>query len=292
MDTQRILIFAKTYPELSTRYRETVCTGGCTEDGKPIRIYPVPIRYLPLYNRYSLYTWIEAPIRKSEADARPESFRIVDPRAIRLLDTLPTKRGWLERRKVIFRDRSWHYDCLEELKELRRRDSRSLGLVGVSEVVGVDLVQKKEEERREHEEKLRNLQAAGNLFDARQKNLEFLPFRVRLRWRCGDPGRCLCRTDKPHSATVMDWGLGELGRREGAEQALRKMEDIANLKKHDLRLFMGNLKSRQHIFGIVGLWAPLRRDVEKHPLQPSLFDPTETAAPPPARDDESQLDFL
>lgn len=291
METQRVLIFAKTYPELSSRYRETVCTGGCTEEGKPIRIYPIPLRYLPLLNRYKLYHWIEAPIRKSEMDARPESFRVVDPRAIRLLSEAPSKRGWLERRNIIFRDRSWHYDCLEELKEKQKQDRRSLGLVNVSEVTRVELVEKTSDERREHEEKLRNLKAAGSLFDTGQRDLQFLPFRIRLRWRCGEPGRCLCRA-KEHSATVMDWGLGELGRREGAEQALRKMESLADLAKHDLRLFVGNLKSRQHIFGIVGLWYPLRREVEKYPLHPSLFDSTETEALPRVQDDESQFDLL
>lgn len=36
----RVLIWTKTYPELSTRYIETVCTAGVLEDGSPVR--PVP----------------------------------------------------------------------------------------------------------------------------------------------------------------------------------------------------------------------------------------------------------
>jgi hypothetical protein len=42
----KVLIFGKTYPELSTKYVETVCTGGLLESGQPIRLYPVPLRYL------------------------------------------------------------------------------------------------------------------------------------------------------------------------------------------------------------------------------------------------------
>jgi hypothetical protein len=61
----RVLIWGKTYPELSNQHRETVCTGGCTEDGRPIRIYPVPLRYLPEMTRYSLYHWIEAPLERN-----------------------------------------------------------------------------------------------------------------------------------------------------------------------------------------------------------------------------------
>ena len=45
-ETIRVLIWGKTYPELSKKYVETVCTGGVREDGSPIRLYPVPLRYL------------------------------------------------------------------------------------------------------------------------------------------------------------------------------------------------------------------------------------------------------
>jgi hypothetical protein len=54
----RVLIWGKTYPELSTHYRETVCTGGVREDGSPIRLYPVPLRYLDTEKRYELYDWV------------------------------------------------------------------------------------------------------------------------------------------------------------------------------------------------------------------------------------------
>src|SRR5689334_7137004 len=44
--TEQVLIWGKTYPELSRRYSETVCTAGLRQDGTPIRLYPVPLRYL------------------------------------------------------------------------------------------------------------------------------------------------------------------------------------------------------------------------------------------------------
>jgi len=43
----RILITVKTYPTPSSmRQEEVVCTAGLSEDGKWIRIYPVPFRRL------------------------------------------------------------------------------------------------------------------------------------------------------------------------------------------------------------------------------------------------------
>jgi hypothetical protein len=46
MARQRVLITAKTYPTLSRKYGETVCTAGVREDGTWVRIYPVPFRRL------------------------------------------------------------------------------------------------------------------------------------------------------------------------------------------------------------------------------------------------------
>jgi hypothetical protein len=289
----RILIWAKTYPELSNRYRETVCTGGCTEDGRPIRIYPVPVRYLPTLHRYRLFNWIEAPIALSTRDPRPESFRITDVRKIRVLGHLDTKRGWLQRRQIIFQDRSWHYECVDDLKAARKRAKTSMGIVRVGEVTDVRLAFKPASARRAHDQKLAALMARRSVFgatDAVQKELEFLPFAVRIHWKCSRlDGPLGCRG---HSASVMDWGLGELGRREGPDAALGKMKEIADVSRRDLHLFMGNLKARPHVFGVVGLFYPKLTDVLKYPLHPGLWDSPGDGEPPMAPDEGSQLPLL
>ena len=41
---ERILVTVKTYPTLSRKYGETVCTAGVREDGTWVRMYPVPFR--------------------------------------------------------------------------------------------------------------------------------------------------------------------------------------------------------------------------------------------------------
>lgn len=41
MTKQRVLITVKTYPTLSKKYGETVCTAGIRPDGSWVRIYPV-----------------------------------------------------------------------------------------------------------------------------------------------------------------------------------------------------------------------------------------------------------
>ncbi|MDX2128367.1 MAG: hypothetical protein SFU91_04955 [Chloroherpetonaceae bacterium] len=44
MALTKVLIFLKTYPTLSVKYDELVCTAGFREDGTWIRLYPVPFR--------------------------------------------------------------------------------------------------------------------------------------------------------------------------------------------------------------------------------------------------------
>jgi hypothetical protein len=41
---EKILITVKTYPVISKKYQETVCTAGLREDGSWVRLYPVPFR--------------------------------------------------------------------------------------------------------------------------------------------------------------------------------------------------------------------------------------------------------
>lgn len=268
MSSQRLLIWGKTYPELSESYKETVCTGGCAEDGTPIRIYPVPLRYLPRHNQYKLYSWIEVPIEPSTRDRRPESHRIKSEQ-LRVVDWLDTDRGWMDRRRVIFRDTSWHYQCLEDLKLRQQESKNSMGLVGVSDVEWVKLEERPADDRHRHEAKLLRLKSKLDLFGGEQRDLAFYPYKIRIKWYCernSGPQRC-----PGHTAVVMDWGLGQMGRRDGPDMAVRRMEDLADVSKYDLRLYVGNFKAHPRNFGIVGLWYPLRREVERHPLQEDLF---------------------
>ena len=68
---------------------------------------------------------------------------------------------------------------------------------------------------------------------------------------------------------VLDWGLGELGRRDGAPKALERMEDLARLDEHDLHFFMGNFKAYPTSFGILGMWYPKKKYLQ----QQDFFSP-------------------
>jgi hypothetical protein len=99
-ETIRVLIWGKTYPELSSKYTETVCTGGVLADGSPIRLFPVPLRYLDTGQQYALYDWIDVPVQKSKSDPRPESYK-VDAERIALVSNIGTEKGTWEARRDI-----------------------------------------------------------------------------------------------------------------------------------------------------------------------------------------------
>ena len=98
---QKVLILVQTYPSPSTKYGETVCTAGIREDGKWVRIFPVPFRSYDEYERYSKYQWIECSLYKAEKDHRPESFHLDESVPIVLGETVPTSDQWELRRRAI-----------------------------------------------------------------------------------------------------------------------------------------------------------------------------------------------
>lgn len=264
-DSGQILVWGKTYPELSARHRETVCTGGTfVETGRPVRLYPISLRYLDAHKQYSLYDIIEVPTAPSSKDTRPES-RKVTGSGLNIVRSVPTDGDWAARHRIVFMDTSWHFDCLDLLKAAHARDRTSLGLIPVRTFDAIEVEERPRKERDEHDAKLKKLKEQTEIFAPATKHLDFLPWRFRVRWHCKASG---CRG---HHSLVLDWGLGELARRLGADAAVQKMEQIGDPVEHDLRFFMGNYKAHPQHYGVVGLWYPKRTKIEAALSQGSLF---------------------
>lgn len=262
---EEVMIWGKTYPNLSDTHQETVCTGGSiVATGQPVRLYPIRHRYLPEMERFSLFDVVQMDIQDSTKDSRPESCRLVHPR-IEKLYHVPSTNGWIERHRIIYRDTSWHYGCLERLHEERERGDASLGFVPVGSLEGAEAEPRSDEEREEHEEKLARIKAQLDLLEGEVKDLDFFPYRFRVRWRCRT-------SDCPgHHGQVLDWGLYQLARRRGVRKAVEKLEDLGDVERYDLHFFMGNYKAHQQYFGVVALWYPLRTELEQALQQGSLL---------------------
>ncbi len=60
----KVLVTARTYPAPAKQGVEVSCTGGITEDGRWIRLFPVPYRFLDQDRRFRKYQWIDARIAR------------------------------------------------------------------------------------------------------------------------------------------------------------------------------------------------------------------------------------
>jgi len=101
MNPERLLILVKTYPTLSTKYGETVCTAAMREDGSWVRLYPVPFRRLNETEQYKKFDWLECRIVRNTQDRRPESYRPVDQSELQPIAHIGTEDEWGERRKIV-----------------------------------------------------------------------------------------------------------------------------------------------------------------------------------------------
>lgn len=125
--TEKILITVKTYPTLSKKYAELVCTAGVTENGEWRRLYPVQFRQLYAEQKYSKYQWVEATIKKSISDRRPESYKIIANRLNPIGESLPVDKSWRARREAFFDKVEVHED-LEVLIAKAHRNELSLAM--------------------------------------------------------------------------------------------------------------------------------------------------------------------
>jgi hypothetical protein len=125
---ERILITVKTYPTLSEKYAELVCTAGVNEAGEWRRIYPIQFRQLVDENKYKKFQWIDVDLEKSTTDGRPESYKIRDGTKLELNgQPLGTNNNWSARREEFLDKVETHRD-LGFLIKVAHENEVSLGL--------------------------------------------------------------------------------------------------------------------------------------------------------------------
>jgi hypothetical protein len=256
---QRVIIWGKTYPELSSKYYETVCTGGTLEDGRFVRLYPIPLRYLSDDKVFSKYQWVRLRMKKATDDPRPESFK-VDIESIKAEDSIPAdKQGWRVRAATLFKDAKYLFSSAEDLFKAREAHGTSLGFVRPKIIEKIVVEERPKEE---YDEFMRKLKAnedrsrQESLFPgisiADLKALKYVSRRFKVHWRCLGP-QC-----NGHKMSILDWEAYELARREGVDQAKKKIEQVLDLAKYDTGFFLGNFRQYPNTFGIGSIWYPKR----------------------------------
>lgn len=203
MPKTRVLITVKTYPTLSQKYDELVCTAGLREDGSWVRIYPVPFRQLSYAEQYKKYQWIEVDLEKNKSDFRPESFKPRDiENPLTLLDKIPSDRdAWHERRKIVLQK---VYDDMEALIAESKDKSVGTSLCVFKPTKIVDFVWEAEE-RDWPQDKLEKMKQL-KLFEAEREGqfqvVKKLPYKFSYIFKD--------RTGKSRKMMIEDWETGQL----------------------------------------------------------------------------------
>ncbi len=266
---QRILVTVKTYPTLSRKYGETVCTAGVREDGSWVRIYPVPFRRLEHEEQYRKFDWIECPLVRRKADPRPESFRPTDTGGLVPVDHMGTSDKWRERRRLLLQNATV-YDSLDELIAGAKNNTVSLAVFKPSKVI--DFIWEDDDPvwSRQRLEEMRALHGQLALFEDNSwretfKVIPKLPYSFSYRFKDANGRRS--------ELQVLDWEVGALywnclkSANEDEQAALEKVREkyFDTFLKTDLHFFLGTTQ-QFHRFApnpwvIVGVF-PIPHDVQ------------------------------
>jgi hypothetical protein len=255
MPKERVLITVKTYPTLSRKYGETVCTAGVRPDGSRVRIYPVPFRRLEQEEQYKKFDWIEADLIKSRADPRPETRHPSDTHQLVPVGHVDTKDEWRERRRLLLATAKVH-TRLEPLIAAAKANELSLAVFKPALVEELII---EDDERAWDPAKLnemRNRSAQGDLFEeAWRETFRVIPkLPYTFSYRFADADR------REATLQILDWEIGALywscyhrhGRNE--EVALEKVRAkyVDQFLQTDLHLFLGT--TQQYHFVAPNPW--------------------------------------
>ncbi len=264
MALTKVLITVKTYPSLSSKYDELVCTAGFTEDGKWIRIYPVPFRKLDFEGQYKKWEWIEIDLEKNNSDFRPESFKTRKLESIRVLNKLTTSDGWRERKQMTLRNVYTNLDSL--ISEAKNKElGTSLAVLKPKEILDFII---EEVEREWDKDKINSIiakQEQISLFEIEESQKIFeivrkVPYKFSYKFITDD--------NKERTIMIEDWEIGQLywnsfdkyrNEKTACAKVKQKYFDTF-LKKNDIYFFMGTTLKHHNVgknpFIIIGVFYP------------------------------------
>lgn len=278
MPLTKILIAVKTYPTLSEKYDELVCTAGFREDGTWIRIYPVPFRKLDYSNRYKKWQWITLDVTRNTKDFRKESYRpsnIEDD--IEMGEFVDAKRNWAKRKQYALQH--VYYNMAELIEEAKDSEiGTSLAVFKPKEVL--DFVWEpceREWDKNKLDAVIAN-QAQQSLFDEETTRSIFkvakkVPYEFSYKFTSED--------GKERKLMIEDWELGMLywhclekanGDEDAACRKVReKYFDEMAAKEKDFYFFLGTTKRFHNVapnpFIIIGTFWPQKEDNSQLTIQ-------------------------
>jgi hypothetical protein len=263
MPRERVLITVKTYPTLSRKYGETVCTAGVRTDGSWVRLYPVPFRRLNEVEQYRKFDWIDADLVSSRADPRPETYHPADYDQLVPVAHLDTGDNWRERRELLL-GRAKVYDRLEPLLIGAKQNTVSLAVFKPTKIRGFIWEDEERDWNVDKVAQMREKTQQVELFaeDAWRQTFNLIPkvpysFSYQLEDADG----------RKSTMQVLDWECGQLfwnclRKTEDEQEALEKVKAkyFHEFGQRDLHFFLGTTQ-QFHGFApnpwvIIGVFAP------------------------------------
>lgn len=282
MALTKVLITVKTYPTLSAKYEELVCTAGFLEDGTFIRIYPVQFRKKEYSEQYKKYDWIEIDIVKNKSDFRPESYRPYSHDSkITIAGHIETKNHWEERKKYV--QGKVYYNLSELIAEAKNKDICTS--LAVFKPTGIIDFVVKQVDREWDKTKLASLEEErkqGNLFAQPEdpfKVVDKLPYKFSYKF--------VDNQGTESTMMIEDWEIGQLywnclKKYEGHDREARAIADVK--KKYfddfaltkDLHFYLGTTQLHHYVshnpFIIIGTFHPTIPPPPIKSPQGSLFE--------------------
>lgn len=257
--TKRVLIVVRTYPVPATKGIEVSCTAAITEDGKWIRLFPVPYRLLRPDQKFQKYQWIEVSVQRATKDPRPESHHL-NRETIKLGELVPANGNWAARKALL--KPLMRASMCGIRAELEAKGHPTLGLFKPKTIKRL-IIEKTDSDWTPEQKVILSQKTLG--FDEMPKEeLEKIPFNFVYDFTCSAPG---CRG---HRMGCTDWEMAEAYRRwktkyrAGWEAKFRERFERDMIEKFDTHFYVGTLHQHPKNWMIVGLFYP-------PPSAPDLF---------------------
>lgn len=203
---ERVLITVKTYPTLSRKYGETVCTAGVRVDGSWVRIYPVPFRRLGETQQYKKFDWVECDLVRGRNDPRPETRHPSDMKQLRPVAHIDTRDNWRERRRLLLETAKVHAS-LNELIVGAKANTLSLAIFKPAKITGFSWEKEERDWDPAKVQEMRNKTKQGDLFAEETWRHTFqiipkLPYSFSYEFKDSD--------GKTAKLQILDWEIGAL----------------------------------------------------------------------------------
>src|ERR1039458_5851980 len=245
---KKALIVVRTYPTPAKSGVEVSCTAAITDDGKWLRLYPIPYRLLPPNQRFGKYQWVEFTLTKASKDPRPESHK-VKPDSINILsDPLSSEHEWAAKKNVVFPLKSHCLCCLESVR--RRQKYPTLGLFRPHRIERLIISPDSPAWTASQAALLRQ----GNLFESNDREeLEKIPHKFQYKFSC-DHDSC-----KGHTLMCTDWEMSQSWREwrtrygDQWESKFRDKFERDMIERLDTHFFVGTLHKHPNRWIVVGL---------------------------------------